>query len=231
MDTDRARKILTHSITNLEKQKGSITQGDLEAEIINHACLAILKNQNEKVGSGNSIKDILLGALNSTQENESIAHSFINAAKELLPEYFSDEEAEMVMKGIEQNLEWDGIWNFLKDYFTANHGIHIENDESVPIIFFSERQETFKNGILLAQSKRETTIFINFDKDYRYVMVKIDPDLPRQKGILISRDENTLQYKSLNKHYIFTIHYDEYDEVKEFIFEDIGRQTEIHYYE
>ena len=231
MNTERARQILTHSITNLEKRKGGITRGDLEAEIINHACLAILKNQNEKTDNGNSIKDILLGALNSTQENESIAHSFINAAKELLPEYISDEEAEVVMTGIEQNLNWDGIYNFLVDYFRENHGIHIDVNESIPLIFFSERQETYENGVLLAQSEREITIFINFDKGHRYLLVKIDPDLPRQKGILTSREEKTLIYRSLNKHYNFTVIYDEYDEVKEFIFEDIDRQNKTHYSE
>lgn len=231
MDIDKARQILTHSITNLEKRKGAITQGDLEAEIINHACLAILKNQNEKLDSGNSIKDILLGALNSTQENESIAHSFIDAAKELLPEYISDEEIEMVMTGIEQNLQWDGIWNFLVDYFRENHDIQIDYAESIPLIFFSERQETFEDGILQATSEKGVTIFLNFNEGHRYLLVKIDPDLPRQKGVLTSREENSFNYKSLNKHYSFTVIYDEYDEVAEFIFEDIGRQTEIHYYE
>ena len=231
MNIDKARQILTQSITNLEKRKGGITQGDLEAEVINNACLAIIKNQNEKMGRGNSIREILLGAINSSQENQVIASSFIGAARELLPEYFSEAEAESAMISIEQNLSWDGMWDFLTDYFRENHGMIIEDDESIPVIFFSERQETFEDGILLMTTEKEKTIFINFSKDHHQVTVKIDPDLPLQEGILTAREGRVLKYKNKEKHYFFTIHYDEFNEVKSFVFEDFENHTEIFYYE
>ena len=47
MDKEEAKRILLRSVSNLQERRGDITIGDLEAEVINNACLYILKNQKE----------------------------------------------------------------------------------------------------------------------------------------------------------------------------------------
>lgn len=231
MNRDKARQILTQSITNLEKRKGGVTQGDLEAEVINNACLAIIKNQNEKIGNGNSIKDLLIGALNSSQDYHKIANDFIYAAKELLPEYFDEEEAEIVLTGIEQNLAWEGMWEFLVDYFEKNHGIRIEDDEPPPVIFFSDRQQKFEDGELISETEDEKTIYISFTKNYKEVKVKIEHELPTKKGKLASKDEETLIYKNDKLNYTFTIKYDDYEEIESLSINFEDENLEIVYLE
>lgn len=231
MNREKARQILTQSITNLEKRKGGVTQGDLEAEVINNACLAIIKNQNEKIGKGSSIKDILVGALNSSQDYHNIANNFINAAKELLPEYFDEEEAEIVLVGIEQNLAWDGMWDFLVDYFKNNHGIKIDENEPPPLIFFSDRQQKFENEELIAETEDEKTIYINFNKNKKEIQLKVDKEMPTKKGRLIGKDELTFWYRNEEYNYIFTLQYDEFDEVESVAIEYQDENLKVVYLE
>ena len=229
MNVDEARQILVQSITNLEKRKGGITRGDLEAEVINNACLSIIKNQNSNIENGSSIQEWLVGALNSSQDYLPIAQSFIRAAKELLPEYFGKDDAETVMVGIEQNLAWEGMWEFLVDYFEKNHGIKIDGKESRPILFFSDKQQTYESGLLVKEIDEEKTVFISFTLNKQMIRVKIDPDLPPQKGVLVSRDKHTLKYK--NEDYYFTVQYDEYNEVDSFVLDKLDENQEVFYLE
>ena len=231
MNRDKARQILTESITNLEKRNGSITQGDLEAEVINNACLAIIKNQNEKIGNGKSIKDLLLGALNSSEDYYPIANAFIDAAKELLPEYFSEEEVDVVTTGIEQNIAWDGMWDFLIDYFKRNHGINIDSSESSTAFFFSERQQKYEGGFLIEDTKNDKTVYISFDSKKEKIIVSIDPDLPENEALLIGKEKKTLRYCNDKNNHIFSINFDEFDEIESFVLDLPYKNTEIIYLE
>ncbi len=231
MNKEKARQILTQSITNLEKRNNGVTQGDIEAEVINNACLAIIKNQNEKIGNRNSIKEIILGALNSTQDYYPIAKAFINAAKELLPEYFTDEDAELAMMGIEQNLAWEGMWEFLIDYFQKQHGIKITNNDSTPLFFFSARQKKYEFGILTSDTDAEKTVSIIFSNDYSEVVVDIESDLPVIKGYLLSKEKNQLKYRNDKLNYVFTITFDEYEDVESFVIDMVDQNSEVIYFE
>ncbi len=231
MNKEKARQILTQSITNLEKRNNGITQGDIEAEVINNACLAIIKNQNEKIGRGNSIKEIILGALNSTEDYYPIAKAFIHAAQELLPEYFTDEDAELAMLGIEQNLAWEGMWEFLIDYFQKHHGITITDNESTPLFFFSARQEKYEFGILTSDTDSEKTVSIIFSNDYKEVVVDIESDLPVIKGYLINKENNRLKYRNKELNYVFTITFDDFEDVESFVVEMVDQNSEVIYFE
>ena len=47
MNKEEAKKILTNSISNLHTYRGTLTNEDIDAEVINNACLYILKKQKE----------------------------------------------------------------------------------------------------------------------------------------------------------------------------------------
>lgn len=214
MNKEKARQVLTQSISNLEKRKGGVTQGDINAEVINNACLAIVKNQNEKISNGKSFRDMLVGALNSTQDFHTISMSFINAARELLPDYFEEEDARDVLIGIEQNLAWEGLWDFLTDYFRKNHGIIIEEGETVPLVFFCSRETRYEDGILVSDSEVDKTIYINFTSGKKKVIITIEPDYPPQKGIFYSREDKILKFRDHETDSLYTIVFDDYDEVE-----------------
>ncbi len=231
MEKEKARKILTLSITNLEKRNEGVTQGDIHAEIINNACLAIIRNQNEKIGKGSSFRDMLMGAINSTQDHKSIANAFIEAARELLPEYFDEDDEMIVIRGIEQNLEWGGIWKFLIGYFRENHGINIDKGETTPVLFFSTREEKYEDGILISDTEVNKTVSLNFSENFEELLVSIEKELPPQNAVLIAREENVLQYRNDNLNYTFTVTYDDYEEVETFRFEKDTEHTETIYFE
>jgi hypothetical protein len=231
MNREKARQILAQSITNLERRNGSVTQGDLEAEVINNACLAIIKNQNKKIGNGKSIRDILVGALNSTDDYYPIANAFINAAKDLLPEYFSDEEETDVMTGIEQNIAWEGMWDFLVTYFRTKHGIKIDEGETSVVIFFSERQQKFEDGFLTEDTKTDKTIYLKFDVKKEKLTVSIDPGPSEFEALLIDTDDETFRYRGKQNNYIISVNFDDYDEVESFVLDMPEQNTEIIYLE
>jgi hypothetical protein len=111
MNTEDATLILCRSILNLEAHKGNLTGADLEAEVINNACLVILKNERARVN-----QNIL-----------QIAHAFTDAAAYLYPDRYKEVSIINAIGGIQQNVAWDGMWEFLKGYYRRNHGIEIDN--------------------------------------------------------------------------------------------------------
>lgn len=114
MNIQKAKEILSKSIQNLQTRRGQITMADVEAEVINNACLSILKN-----------KDIA--------NSMSYANIFTTAATELIGQY-SEREAVSAMMGIPQNVQWEGMWDFLRDYFQKNHGIQIDSRLAAKVI-------------------------------------------------------------------------------------------------
>ena len=76
---------------------------DVEAEVINNACLSILKNKD-------------------TQNAIIYAQIFTESAQELIPQY-SERESMSALMGIQQNVIMGWNVDFLRDYFQKNHGI------------------------------------------------------------------------------------------------------------
>ncbi len=104
-----AKETLAKSIQNLHKRKRSIIIPDVEAEVINNACLVIFTSRKTKDAS--FIKSII--------------ESFTTAAKEFFPNDYGEQEATIAAMGIPQNLEWDGMWNHLRKYFIDKHDYDI----------------------------------------------------------------------------------------------------------
>lgn len=230
METNLAKSILADSLTNLEQRRGGLTVADLEAEVINNACLYFLKQQKDSTAGATSIEDMFMGALNSTQNLIPIAKAFTDAACELFPDNYTAKEAIIAMNGIQQNVAWEGMWDFLRDYFESNHGRKIDNVESNTTIFYSNRHQRFENGIMVSESEVERTININFIEENE-VVVGIAPSLSPKKAYLDSENGNTKQFKGYDPDYLFTIAFDEFEEVDKFVLEMPNRNLRIEYFE
>jgi hypothetical protein len=211
MNLETAKQILAQSITDLQNRRGQITMVDVEAEVINNACLSILKNKE----------------IHKTPEYSS---SFTTAASQLISQYSQQHTVAAIM-AISQNVQWEGMWNFLKDYFQKNHGIQIDAVATTPTIFYSTKHKRYENGNLITESKEKRIININFINDKKEILISIEPSLSPKKGYVIFRNQSAIQFKGFDPDYLFTITFDFFDEVETFILEMPNRNLKIIYVE
>jgi hypothetical protein len=230
MNKETAKQLLQESITNLQNRRDQITMADFEAEVINNACLYILKNQKDKMRKGDTIESMFMGALDAYQDFLPIAKAFTDGAMEVFPGY-TIKEAMAATMGIQQNLTWDGMWDFLRDYFQKNHGIEIDDVETISSIFYSNKHKRYENGILTSESDVERTINLNFINDKEELLVSIAPSLSPKKSYRISSSSYSPQYKGYDPDYLFSIAYDRNSEIISFTLEMPNRSLKIIYFE
>ena len=102
---------LVASMANFHHIHGSLPDEALKAEVINNACLDILLLRKQ-------------GCHDKTQE-AFIIKTYIEVAREIAP-VFDDTYASIANLGIRQNVEWGGMWDFLKAYFRDKHNRYID---------------------------------------------------------------------------------------------------------
>lgn len=128
IDKTTAKNILHDSIESFVDQNGVINAANLEAEVINNTCLYILGNQRKKGLQQNSIQDMFLSILKDAQENNSVevTRVFTEAALEVFHKHYTAAMAINATLAVQQNIGWDGMWEFLKKYYIKNHKIDID---------------------------------------------------------------------------------------------------------
>ena len=231
MNKETAKQILSKSISNLQERRGDLTVGDIEAEVINNACLYILKNQKEKTQGSKTIEEMFLGALDATKDFAPYAQAFTEAAMELFPRHYTEKEAIPATFGIQQNIAWEGMWDHLRNYFQKNHGIQIDEVETEPTIFYSNKHKRYENNSLVSESEVERTINLNFIDNKNVLVIGIAPSLSPKKSYKLERNGNSVKYKGDDPDYLFTVTYDDFDEVEQFTLEMPNRGLKIVYFE
>lgn len=130
MDKDGAKIILSESLNNLEKRRGApLTIADLEAEVINNACVSVFmrKKLDEK-------KDNIFSIFSLPPFNvRDIASAFANAALELFPREYTQLQATNAILAVQQNVAWEGMLDFLRNYFQKNHGDDFMKSHSISL--------------------------------------------------------------------------------------------------
>lgn len=211
MTQEEALRKLSTSLFNLQQRKGQLTLAQVEAEVINLSCLEILKTRQH-------LKMV------------EITEMFSRAAQHLIPQYTTD-RAGIAQFAVMQNLGWDGMWEFLKNYFQSNHGFSIDGDESSETrIFYSSRHERYEMNKQVANTPAERTIDLFFSEERKVIVVNIQPTLSAKKGYLTENKESKLIYKGSDPDYRFTVILDEIDEVEKFILEMPNRNLRIEYF-
>ncbi len=212
MTNEQALKTLSSSLYNLQKRKGQLTVEQVEAEVINLASLEILKNKR-------------------IWEAVEITQAFVNSAKHLIPQYGAREEISALMS-VPMNVQWDGIWEFLRNYFMSNHGFDIDGDNSAETkIFYSTRHKRFEFDKMVNDCEADRTIDILFSDDRKGILVNIQPTLHAKKGYLTSKSEGLWVYTGADPDYKFTVVLDEIDEIEKFVLEMPNRSLRLEYFE
>lgn len=230
MNIKLAKSIIVESLTNLEQRRGVLTLADVEAEVINNACLFYLKKQRDSTSYASSIEESFTGYLNSTQNLVPIIKAFIDVACQLFPDNYGEKEAAAAIVGIQQNVVWEGMWDYLRDYFESNHGRKIDNTETTTTIFYSNRHCRFVDNNMVSESEVERTININLIEDDE-VIVAIAPTLSPKKAYLVATNDRVKTFKGYDPDYLFKVNFDEFEEVLRFTLEMPNRNLRIEYFE
>lgn len=228
MDKIKAKNILEKGLKNIQNREGQLTLQDVEAEVINQACRYLIQNYSEQIESVHDINQIGSVFMNNTQF-QPIALMFVDAASEIFPNDFGNDERKAAFGGIYSNISWAGMWDFLRDYFQKRHGEAIDNVKSDPMIFYSKKHKRYENGVQVSETEVERNVNLNFFNGQSEVIVSIEPTLSAKKGFLISNNNNTLIYNGADPDYRFTIKFDKYDEVEEFVLELPNRAIKLYY--
>jgi hypothetical protein len=231
MDKETAKQILAQSITNLNNRKGIVNSQDLQAEVINNACYYYLKNQKDKASKANSIEASLLEILNATKELIPNSKAFTEAAMELFPNHYGMPEAINATMGIQQNVAWDGMWEFLIDYFQKNHGIQIDEGNYDTAIFNSTKHMRFENGELTSESAIERIIRLDFSKDKNEIIISIEQSLSPKKAYIKNIKFDKYIYEGADPDYVFNVFFGDFGEVIKFTLKMPNRNLKIVYFE
>lgn len=113
MTLEEATQILDRSLASLRNRKSEahhrVYLTDVEMEVVQVACLTILQN-----------KDI--------KRAQEYATLFTQAGKNLISIY-TEKEAAIGIRDILKNVQWNGLWDQLKDYFQETHGRAIGDED------------------------------------------------------------------------------------------------------
>lgn len=112
MDEMSIYRQLVASLADFHHIHGSLPDEVVKAEVINNACLDILLLRRR-------------GRHDKAQESF-IINTYIEVAREIAPA-FDERYAVIANVGIRQHVEWEGMWDFLRNYFKDNHGKCIDS--------------------------------------------------------------------------------------------------------
>jgi hypothetical protein len=231
MDKQTAIKILNDSIVDLERRRGEIFIADIEAEVINNTCLAFLKHSKEAAKNSRTLEGMFSEILKTYSDYPNYIKIFTEAAMELFPEHYKENHAIIHSFSIQQNLAWDGMWDYLRDYFKKNHGIEIDEIKSTETVLYSTRHQRFEDDVLTSESEVGRTINVHLFDDRKEILVSIEPTLSPKKGYLVAQFGKELQYKGTDPDYFFRVFFDEFNEIEQFILELPNRKLRLIYFE
>ena len=132
MTRPQAYRQLKLSLADLRSRQGEATISDVEAEVINLACLEVFRRRrSQDFSAGKGLLDINIFAMREYAEQEveyaeQVVTHFADAAQELYQSYDSS-HATIASMQVQQNCAWEGMWEFLRKYFREKHEFDIED--------------------------------------------------------------------------------------------------------
>ena len=125
MDIQTEKKKLEDSLSNLKRLKGHINTSDIEADIMNVACLELLKENDSWIKKGDdndSIMEVMY--LNHMKYSKDV-ELYFDAASLLYPSIYRNPNKDIFVGLVIKNATWSGMWDFLRKYFKDNHNRNI----------------------------------------------------------------------------------------------------------
>lgn len=133
--------------------------------------------------------------------------------------------------GFNATLAWDGLWNFLREYFQDKLGQPIDDIEVITETFNSSFHKRYENNILVSESAVERIIKIVFSEDKKECLLRISPTLSEKKAHLKSSINNNYTYVGSDPDYKFVITFDFLDNIEHVTLILNNRNVRIEYFE
>lgn len=159
---------------------------------------------------------------------------YTQAALEAIPEYekeVNDPRYTTMYFGFAATAEWDGLWNFLREYFESKLGIKIDNEARKTLRYDSSMHNRFENGQLVTSSEALRKVVISLSPDMKNAQFSISESLSNKEGNLIAVKDNKYTYVGTDPDFMFEFVLDFYGNIELFSLTRKDRNLRIDYLE
>jgi hypothetical protein len=159
---------------------------------------------------------------------------YTKAALEVIPEYekvVNDPRYSTLYIGFDATTKWDGLWNFLREYFESKLGVSIDNEVRKKLRFDSSNHNRYENDKLVSSSEAIRKVEINLSQDMKNAQFSISESVSNKEGNLISFKENKYIYVGTDPDYMFEFVLDSYGNIEIFTIIRTDRNLRIDYLE
>jgi len=157
-----------------------------------------------------------------------IFQGYMESAEELFPNLNNLVSGWM---GFQATLAWDGLWDFLREYFHDKLGVSIDNVSVVSETYNSSFHKRYENNVFNSESEVERIIKIVFSDDKKECLLGISPSLSEKKAYLDNVDNNIYTYLGSDPNYKFVIVFDFLDNIEHVTLILTNRNVRIEYFE
>jgi hypothetical protein len=144
---------------------------------------------------------------------------YTKAALLAIPEYqeaVNNPKYSAMYMGFAQTVEWDGLWNFLREYFESKLGIKIDNEERKVYRFDSSTHKRYEEGNLVGTWEALRKVVINLSQDMKSGQFSISESLSNKESHLISIDGNKYTYVGNDPDFMFEFVIDSFNNIESF---------------
>jgi hypothetical protein len=144
---------------------------------------------------------------------------YTQAALAVIPEYrkeVGDPRYATMYFGFAATAEWDGLWNFLREYFDSKLGVNIDNAKRITLRFDSSSHNRYENGKLVAHSEVLRKVIISLDQNMNNAQFSISESLSNKEGNLVSITGNKYLYIGIDTDFKFEFDLDSYGNIESF---------------
>ena len=159
---------------------------------------------------------------------------YTQAALEVIPEYekeVNDPRYSTMYLGFNATAEWDGLWNFLREYFESKLGVSIDNETRKTLRFDSSMHNRYENGELVTSSEALRKVAIGLSQDMKNAQFSISESLSNKESNLISVKGNKYIYVGTDPDFMFEFILDSYGNIEIFSLIRTDRNLRIDYLE
>lgn len=157
---------------------------------------------------------------------------YTQAALEVIPEYekeVNDPRYSSMYSGFAATAEWDGLWNFLREYFVSKLGLNIDNETRKTLRYDSSIHNRYENGELITSSEVLRKVSIDLSEDMKNAQFSISESLSNKEGNLISVKKNKYVYVGTDPDFMFEFILDSYGNIESFSLIRTDRNLRIDY--
>lgn len=206
--------------TYIQRNGENLTKQDIEPVVMNLAYLEVLQAKK----SGRHVDEF------------NVLADYSSIANELFPQLNFQPEA--LLFGYQATIQWDGLWEFLQNYFISKLGWNIDENNLLIERFDSSSHTREEFGQFVSKSDVIRKVEIIFSENRKIMLVNIaTPDqgffegLSEKKAILEFENGHKKVYRGVDPDYKFTIVYDVFGTIEKFILELLPRHLRITYHE